>query len=211
MALEDKRELNIIARAKEGDITAFEALITTYEKKIYGICLRMMGNEQDAYDAAQEVCVKIWRQIGSFEGNAKFSTWVYRIATNQCLDHLRKRKNKDEISLFQTNTHTDEEWMIDVPSTDMTTEEQMDQKALGAVIQQGLDELKVEYKEMIVLRDVMGNSYEEISQILDVSVGTVKSRLSRARNALKKILMQNKEPYCSFFRPNSRDKKEGVQ
>ncbi|MGL4738106.1 MAG: RNA polymerase sigma factor [Cellulosilyticaceae bacterium] len=209
--MEDKHELNRIAQAQAGDMKAFEDLITTYEKKIYGICLRMMGNEQDAYDAAQEVCVKIWRQLGSFEGHSKFSTWVYRIATNQCLDHLRKRKNKDEISLFQTNAHTDEEWMIDVPSTELTIEEQMDQKALGEVIQLGLNELKVEYKEMIVLRDVMGNSYEEISRILDVSVGTVKSRLSRARGALKKILMQNKEPYRSFFRQNSIDKKEGVQ
>lgn len=209
--MEDKREQQIIIQAQQGDMQAFETLITTYEKKIYGICLRMMGNEPDAYDAAQEVCVKIWKQLGSFEGNAKFSTWIYRIATNQCLDHLRKRKQKDEISLFQTNSQTEDEWMIDVPSSEMSTEEQMDQKVLGEVIQQGLGELKPEYREMIVLRDVMGNSYDEMSRILDVSVGTVKSRLSRARSALKKILMQNKEPYRSFFRQNHTDKKEGVQ
>ncbi|MGL4344299.1 MAG: RNA polymerase sigma factor [Cellulosilyticaceae bacterium] len=208
--MEEQIEQKLVSLAQQGDLQAFEQLITSYEKKIYTICLRMLGNEQDAYDAAQEVCVKIWRQLKNFEGNSKLSTWIYRVTTNQCLDYLRKfkNKNKDEISLFQTSHTTQEEWMIDVPSKELTTEEQMDQKVLSEVIQEGMNELKAEYKEIIVLRDVMGHSYDEISTILQVSVGTVKSRLSRARNALKKVLMQNKEPYCSFFRHIN--KKEGA-
>lgn len=206
--MDESIEKKLIKLASKGNTSAFEKLIITYEKHIYNICLRMLGNEQEAYDAAQEVCMKIWRQIHTFEGNSKFSTWVYRIATNQCLDMLRKNKTKKEISIYQTNKDQDEEWTLDLPDAKADMDKHIEELALKDVIDLALSEIKVEYKEIIVLREMQNYSYDEIGDILNLSQGTVKSRLSRARSALKKILMQNKEPYVSFFRQNS--KKEGA-
>lgn len=201
-------ESKLIKLAKKGNTSAFEKLIVAYEKNIYNICLRMLNNEQEAYDASQEVCMKIWRQIEHFEGNSKFSTWVYRIATNQCLDILRKYKNKKEISIYQTNKDSDDEWVMEIPDEKANLEKHIEEIALQDVLQLALSELKDEYRELIVLRELQEHSYDEIGAILNLSQGTVKSRLSRARGALRKILSQNKEPYCSFFRQISRKKEE---
>ncbi|MEG0013401.1 MAG: RNA polymerase sigma factor [Cellulosilyticaceae bacterium] len=196
-------EKKLIKLAQKGNSSAFEKLIIKYEKNIYNICLRMLNDEHGAYDAAQEVCMKIWRQLHIFEGNSKFSTWIYRIATNQCLDILRKYKNKNEISIYQTNKNSDDEWLLDIKDEKADIDKHMEQLALQDVMQIALSELKDEYKQVIVLRELQNQSYDEIGDILNISQGTVKSRLSRARSALKKILSQNKEPYLSFFRQNS--------
>lgn len=206
--MDEKIEQKLISRAQKGDPAAFEKLIIDYEKKIYNICLRMVKNEQEAYDLAQEVCVKIWKQLHNFEGNAKFSTWIYRIATNHSLDYLRKQKNKNEISLYTKQADSEEEKILDTPSKAKGPERQLEDMELQNIIKQGLLELKEEYRTIIVLRDIEDYSYDEIAEILELSLGTVKSRLSRARMALKKILMQNKEPYQSFFRQIN--KKEGI-
>lgn len=203
-------EKRLIKKAKAGDEASFEQLILHYEKSIYAICLRMLGQEQEAYDAAQEVCMKIWRQLHTFEGNSKFSTWLYRIATNQCLDHLRKLKLKrEEVSLYQQNQEGDEEWLLETPSVENTVEKHIEHYETQAILQKGLMELKEEYREIIILRDLQDHSYEELAHILDVSQGTIKSRLSRARAKLKEILTQEKEPYYSFFRQSI--KKEGTR
>ncbi|MHC1746962.1 MAG: RNA polymerase sigma factor [Cellulosilyticaceae bacterium] len=206
--MDEKIEKLLIERAQKGDTAAFEKLIVQYEKKIYNICFRMVRNEQQAYDLAQEVCVKVWRQLHTFELAAKLSTWIFRIATNHCLDYLRKQKNKNEVSLYAQNSDTDEEWMLDIPSGEKSTERQIEDMELQDIVKQGLYELKEEYRIILVLRDIEAYSYEEIASTLELSLGTVKSRLSRARLALKKILMQNKEPYKSFFR--QKNEKEGI-
>lgn len=201
--MDELLEKRLIKKASAGNESAFEQLILNYEKPIYAICLRMLGNEQDAYDAAQEVCMKIWRQLHTFKGDSKFSTWLYRIATNQCLDHLRKLKaKKDDISLYQHNQEDGEEWILEHSVQENSLEQYIEQEEMKAVLQKGLMELKDEYREMIVLRDLQGHSYEEMSSILGVSQGTIKSRLSRARLKLRQILTQEKEPYCYLFRQN---------
>lgn len=205
--LEEKIEKRLIQKAQKGDVEAFEQLILDYEKLIYNICLRMLQDEQEAYDGAQEICLKIWKQIKHFEGNAKFSTWLYRIATNQCLDFLRKRKNKEEISLFRSSKEEDSEWVVEEKEPKDPISEHVQQLALQDVMSQALNEVKSEHKQILLLRDLEGYSYEEIAEILGISKGTVKSRLSRARLAMKQILTQDKEPYRSFFRHNI--KKEG--
>lgn len=197
-------EKKLIKLAQKGNSSAFEKLIIKYERNIYNICLRMLNDEHEAYDAAQEVCMKIWRQIHTFEGNSKFSTWIYRIATNQCLDMLRKYKNKNEISIYQTNKNSDDEWILDIKDEKADMDKHMEHLALQDIMQLALSELKDEYKEVIILRELQNQSYDEIGDILNLSQGTVKSRLSRARLALKKILSQNKEPYLSFFRQISK-------
>lgn len=200
-------ESRLIEEAKKGSTEAFDKLIMQYEKTIYAICLRMLCHEQEAYDAAQEVCLKIWRQLYTFEGNSKFTTWVYRIATNQCLDILRKHKRKDEVSIYQENKETGEVHVLEKIDTLASVDRHVERMALQDIISLALNEIKTDYKEILVLRDMEGYSYEEIGEVLELNSGTVKSRLSRARLALKKVLMQNKEPYKSFFRQKS--KREG--
>ncbi len=197
--MHEDRELQWIDAAKHGDISAFEALISLYEKKIYNICLRILTNEQDAYDATQEVCIKIWKQLQHFKGESKLSTWIYRVATNECLDKLRKAKNRRQISLFQVTEKDNEMKIINKSSENEHVENIVENKALQEILKQAVSELKEEHRVMIVLRDIHEYAYDEIADILSISLGTVKSRISRARLALKKILQQNKEPYKSFF------------
>lgn len=189
----------LINKIKKGDEEAFEILISMYEQKIYALAIHILKNPEEAYDAAQEICIKVWRQIHNFEGQSKFGTWVYRIGVNQCLDILRKNKNnKKNISLFNDDkediiSEVKEASVDDVAAT-------IERKQLSEVIELGISELKEDYKVIITLRDIDQQSYEDIAEILEISLGTVKSRLSRARQSLRKILGQNKEPYSSFFR-----------
>ncbi|MEF9958556.1 MAG: RNA polymerase sigma factor [Niameybacter sp.] len=207
--MDEQIEKHLICKAQNGDIAAFEALIIDYEKRIYNICLRMLGDEQEAYDGAQEICVKLWKQLHTFEGNSKFSTWVYRISTNQCLDLIRKRKHRleEEVSLYQTSKDSETEWVLEVGSKRDEMGEHVEQMVLQDIMKQALTEVKEEYKQILLLRDIEGLSYDEIAEALEMNKGTVKSRLSRARLAMKQILTQNKEPYKSFFRQTI--KKEG--
>lgn len=203
MKLNSEEEL--IQAAQKGNLEAYEVLISQYEKKIYALCLNLLKNSEEAYDAAQEVCIKLWKQLSTFKGQSKLSTWIYRMTTNQCLDILRKNKRKgQEISLFLDEESGEEEKLTDQTAIWQDISSHMEEKELGEVLKQGIGELKEDYRVIIVLRDIEQRSYEEISDILDISLGTVKSRLSRARSTLKKILEQNKEPYRSFFRHNNK-------
>lgn len=198
-------EEELINAILKGNLKAYETLISRYEKKIYALCLHLLKDSEEAYDAAQEVCIKIWKQIGTFKGQAKLSTWIYRMATNQCLDILRKNKRKgQELSLFLDEETGEEEKLTDQTAIWQDVSSHIEQKELGEVLKQGIGELKEDYQAVIVLRDIEQCSYEEIASILEISLGTVKSRLSRARSALRKILEQNKEPYRSFFRHNNK-------
>ncbi|PHV71059.1 RNA polymerase [Sporanaerobium hydrogeniformans] len=198
--MEEARERMLIEKVKSGDMEAFEELLFHYEKPIYTICLRLLKDEEEAMDAAQEVALKLWKQLHLFKYKSKLSTWIYRLTTNQCLDQLRKWKHKKDISLFQQDTHKKEEWIFEKPDEEISIEKQIEQKELQAILQQALMELKEDYRTILVLRDIQHYAYEEIAEVLNITLGTVKSRLSRARGALKKVLEQNKEPYQSFFR-----------
>ncbi len=189
----------LIKKVKEGDEKAFEILISAYEKKIYSIAFHTLKNPQEAYDASQEICIKVWRQIHNFEGQSKFSTWIYRISVNQCLDIIRKNKNHSKnISLFNDDKE-DIKVEFKIPAKD-NVEEAIEKKELSQVIELAVSELKEDYRVIITLRDIEEQSYEDIANVLEISLGTVKSRISRARQSLRKILGQNKEPYRSFFR-----------
>lgn len=196
-------EMQLINQAQKGDVTAYEQLIRAYEQKIYQLCISILKNPEEAYDAAQEVCLKVWRQIVSYKYEAKFSTWIYKITTNQCLDILRKNKRKiKEVSLNYHDEEGDEEKLTDIQSIWQDVSEVVVGKEKNVILMQAIAELKEEYRLVLVLRDIEDYSYDEIAHLLDLSVGTVKSRISRARKGLKKILEQDKEPYRSFFRQN---------
>ncbi len=194
-----QHEERLINAASKGDLRAFEKLISNYEQKIYNICLRLLKQPDEAYDAAQEVCIKVWKSIKDFNGDAKLGTWIYRIATNTCLDILRQQKKRYETLSLESESE-EENCKNTICWEDLS--HYMTEKERVKILWQGIEELSVDYRMMIVLRDIEGYSYEEIASRLDISIGTVKSRLSRARLKLKKILEQNKEPYCSFFRQN---------
>lgn len=202
MDINEEKEL--IVHIKQGDIHAFEILITKYEKQIYNLCKHMLLDEGMAEDAVQEICVKIWKEISRFEEKAKFSTWVYRISVNQCIDIIRKIKRKNETSLVKENKLENEEWQMEIEDQDGNIEEKMESYELKKILEEALSQLKPQYRAICILRDINDYSYEEIASILGISIGTVKSRISRARQALKKILLQSKEPYKSFFRQMTR-------
>ena len=178
----------LIKQAQKGDNKAFELLIDEHFKKIYNIAYRLSGNEADASDMTQEVLIKIFRHIGSFSGNSKFSTWVYRVATNTCLDELKKIKRRSTYSLDAELDTGENEVVVQVRDEAPTPDIAAEQKELSAAVGKAIKRLSPDHSAVVILRDIQGMSYEEVSKILNCSVGTVKSRLNRGRAQLKKIL-----------------------
>ncbi|HCS75961.1 MAG TPA: hypothetical protein DIW17_19065 [Clostridiales bacterium] len=173
----------LIEEAKAGSFDAFAELISIYEKKIYNYCLRMTNCREDAEDLTQEVFVRVYKNIKGFQGNSRLSTWIFRIAHNICIDHYRKSKFTI-VSLNQSKNHEDQREM-ELPSEDPTPEHEALRKEQQEFLLKCMEKLRPEYKTVIILRDIQHHSYEEIAEILDVPLGTVKSHISRARAALR--------------------------
>ena len=180
----------LLRRAQEGDAHAFDELMTGHEKRIYALCLRMSGNREDALDCAQEAMLRIWRSISSYRSEASFATWAYRIATNTCLDMIRKKKVRLAVSLDALTEKGRQELALgdgDDPEA----------RAMAAARNQalmgGIAVLPLDMRSALVLRDVQGFSYEEVAEMLGAPLGTVKSRINRAREKLRAILFQNPE------------------
>ncbi|MDD2509884.1 MAG: sigma-70 family RNA polymerase sigma factor [Syntrophomonas sp.] len=182
----------LVKKSMEGDTQAFEKLVLQYQNKVYALSFRYMGNEDDAYDMSQEVFLKAFRSLKTFKGNSSFGTWIFRITTNVCLDELRRRKRRivplslDEAAVTSRGIEVEREMVDPLPPVDRVYE----QKELSQYIQGLLDQMKPEHKAVIILRDTMDLSYNEIADVLKCSVGTVKSRLSRARSLLRKQWVQ---------------------
>lgn len=180
----------LILECRKGNKESFEMLVQRYHQRVYALAFRYMSNEDDAYDMSQEAFIKAYRALDKFKGNSSFGTWIYRITTNVCLDELRRRKRRiSPVSIDEplTNNAGDEieKELIDPGAgVDILYEQQ----ELGSQIQAYLNELKPDHRTAIVLRDIMDLSYEEIAEVLNCSIGTVKSRINRARNSLKKKL-----------------------
>jgi RNA polymerase sigma factor, sigma-70 family len=187
----DYPEKELVRKSKHGDIEAFETLIMSYEKKIFNIALGMAGNFEDAGDIAQEVCIKIFKNIKSFKEDSSFGTWVYRITSNTCIDEIRKRSKV--IPLTMTNDDG-EEFELPVEDREKLPDEAFETKEKSDAVRKCILDLPLESRAIIVLRDIRGFSYDEISRILSINMGTVKSRLNRARNILKDRL-KNTEPF----------------
>ena len=187
-------ESEYIKRCQEGDSEAFGELLNLYENKILNYCYRMLGNRTDAEDATQEVFVKLYRFIGSFTGQSAFSTWLYKIASNVCLDYLRKNKKhtSDTVSLHQQNAEG-EEFLLNIEDKGLTPYESAQMSEAQRVLALALEQLSEDQRKVVVLRDVEGLSYEEIGEVMGIAEGTVKSRINRARLALKKLLEKDRE------------------
>ncbi len=183
----------LLKRAKKGDVDAFEQLIEKYQKKVYNIALKMLGNKEDAYDMSQEVFIRVYRSIDKFKEQASLSTWIYKITTNVCLDEIRRRKNRFTVSIDDdmelNDSKVKRQIEYDGPSPEIIVEE----NELREIINKSIQQLPEQYRVVTILRDIQGFSYEEIANILDVPQGTVKSRINRARAMLRDILYEKKE------------------
>lgn len=190
---DSKEERILIQKAAEGDIESFELLILSCKDKAYGIALRYLKNEEDAMDALQESFIKIYKGIANFNFESKFDTWVYRIVVNACSDLYRKNKKNSQV-LSMTSAYDEEEdgSEFDIKDKREGPEALNIRKEESGYLLKCLDMLSDEHRTVIILRDIKGFSYEEISEILDCSLGTVKSRVSRARLRLKEIYIDGK-------------------
>lgn len=178
----------LIRRAQKGNAQAFVDLMAPQEKKIYALCLRMLGNREDALDCAQEAMLRIWRALGSYRKQASFATWSYRIATNTCLDQLRKKKVRPSVSLDMLT-----EAGFAPTDPNISPEAQSEATARKQALQEGISALKPDLRAALVLRDIQGFSYEEVADIVQAPLGTVKSRINRAREQLRANLYPDRE------------------
>ena len=175
----------LIRKAQRGDVSAFESLVTANEGFVYNLALRTLRNETDAEDAAQEVFIKAWTSLGSFRGDSKFSVWLYRICGNVCTDMLRRRHDSLSLTLSDDDEGDTE---MDIADSAPTPHEALEKKERSAALQRALDALPEDYRKAILLREAGGMSYDEIAAALKIDIGTVKSRIFRARKKLCKIL-----------------------
>jgi RNA polymerase sigma-70 factor (ECF subfamily) len=185
-----EEESRIVQKVLRGDVNAFEKLVLEYEKNVYNIALRMTGNAEDASDMTQEAFIKAYNSLQSFRGDSKFSVWIYRIATNVCLDFLRSKSRRPTVSL-SVEDNDGEEVQLDVADESQSPELLLDRQMTRESVRRGLETLSPEYRQILLLREIQGLSYDEISQALGLEVGTVKSRIFRARKKLCAFLLQD--------------------
>ena len=184
----DFEERDLIRQCQKGDVQAFRQLVERYEDRIYGLACSILGDPEAAKDAAQEAFIRVYRALGSFEGRSSFYTYLYRIATNVCLTFAqREQRRPDRVSIEGMQEASD----MALDRFLGTDEPQNDIERIGLreEIQKVLDYLSPDHRAVVVLKDIEGLSQEEIADVLDVSVGTVKSRLSRARARLRDLLL----------------------
>lgn len=181
-------ELQLIKKAQRGDRDAFAKLLERHEKQVYHQALRMVANPEDAADMTQEAFFKAWQGLPSFQGDSSFSTWLHRLTNNVCIDFLRReKKRKKDTSL--DDKERDLASVLADPAP--TPQRALEQKELRQAVSDGLAELSEEHRQVLILREINGLSYEEIGQALDLSPGTVKSRIARARLALANFLRKS--------------------
>jgi RNA polymerase sigma-70 factor (ECF subfamily) len=178
---------DIVARCRSGDPEAFAELVRKYQSRVLTLAARILDNRSEAEDVAQDIFVKIFQSLHDFRGASRFSTWLYRITVNHCLNYIRRRTRQQQ-TLVVTEPG---EWMQESsPSSPYKT---LEQKERWTLVQAKLQVLSPEHRTIILLRDFEGLSYEEIADVLQLESGTVKSRLHRARMELKSLL----EPYLA--------------
>lgn len=178
----------LVAAAQAGDRRSLDILLRRHYDKVHAVCRRIAGSSKDADDAAQEAMISIVRGLSRFDGRSAFTTWIYRIATNAALDEIRKRNRRPALH----SVRDDDGFAPDVadPLSERTVESVADRIAIDGA----LAELPDEYRAAVVLRDVCDLDYAEIAEALDIPVGTVKSRIARARSLLVRRLGNQSDP-----------------
>ncbi|OGS44662.1 MAG: hypothetical protein A2539_06850 [Elusimicrobia bacterium RIFOXYD2_FULL_34_15] len=179
-------EKDLIAKAKSGDIYSFEQLISRYQKSVYNIIYNMIGNEEEANDISQEVFIKVFKSLTKFRGESSFSTWLYSIAKNIFINESKRYYNKKKS--IETSLDDNENLKLLNISDGYNVVEEFEIRELQEKVRQAIQQLPEEFIFVVILYYLEGFSYEEIAKIMDSSIGTVKSRLSRGKEHLKEIL-----------------------
>lgn len=190
-------ETDLIAASKQGDTAAFNQLVWAYQERAYNLAYRMLGDRDLAADATQEAFLSAYRAIKGFRGGS-FRAWILRIVSNACYDHLRRKQRRPTASLDALYT-VPEEYPV-APSVGDGPEEQVLRQELWETVGAGLQTLPPDQREAVILRDIQGLDYQEIAQVTRVSLGTVKSRISRGRARLRDYLRQYPELLSSHLR-----------
>ncbi len=198
-----EEEQAIVRRVQDGDVNAFGDLVAAYEKNVYNLALRMTGSAQDAEDMAQEAFLKAYSSLAGFRGESKFSVWLYRIVSNVCLDFLRKKGKRQTVSL-SAEDEDGEDVVLDVPDTAQSPEALLEKKLTRDAVRRGLASLPEDARQILLLREIQGLSYEEIGETLGLEAGTVKSRIFRARKKLCAFLLDDGNIPDSFSSSLSR-------
>ncbi len=189
LSLQAEREL--IRRCQAGDLNAFDRIMALYQDMVYGLSYRLMGNYDDANDLAQEVFIACYRKIGQFRGESRLQTWLYRIVMNMAKNawkHRQRRAYEKTISIDETNEEN--ERIMELPSTDPDPRQQSEARETTEALHACMAKLNPEQREALVLRCMEDMSYEQIAEILECNLGTVKSRINRARVELKKLMQE---------------------
>ena len=175
-------EEQCVAQARGGDASAFEELVEAYQTQVYRLALRMCGGRaEDAQEVAQEAFLAAWRGLPRFRGQCRFSSWLYKLTANAAVDHLRREKRRPAAVPLENAGE---------PADPHTPQEELERRELHRAVQQALDRLTPEHREVLLLRQMQGLSYQEIGAALSLEEGTVKSRLSRAKRQLRTILAE---------------------
>ena len=180
-------ELRLIEAARRGEVESFNALVRLYEGRVYNLCYRMLGDADSAADAAQDAFLSAFRNLRSFRGGS-FRSWMLRIATNTCYDVLRARKRRPSVSLDADAGDEEDSSPLQIADHAEAPDEFALRRELAVAIQRGLTHLPEEQRVILILSDIQGMAYEEIAQITNTNLGTVKSRLSRGRARLRDVL-----------------------
>ena len=180
--IEKPSVIEVVNRCRDGSRSSFRELYELYKDRMYSLCVRMLGNTEDAEDALQETFVRVFRSLGSFRGESSFHTWLYRIATNTCIEHLRKRKRE-----YSDECLDDPDQEISIPYDPEHTDD------LKLFIEQALEKLPNGCRSVFILHAVEGFKHREIAEMLDITEGTSKSQLSLAKEHLRKQLLPSME------------------
>ncbi|MET1249521.1 MULTISPECIES: RNA polymerase sigma factor SigW [Sporolactobacillus] len=184
----DQQEKRLIKKVKKGDQQAFAELVERYKNSVFAICLRMVGNAQEAEDLSQEAFIRAYNHIDQYDHERKFSTWLFRIATNLSIDFLRRRKSNISLDAVVPGT---EGLSLNAMLPDQTEqpEELAVRKETEEMVQNEIKKLPEKYRSAVVLKYIEDLSLKEISEIMDIPVGTVKTRIHRGREMLRKMMM----------------------
>ena len=189
-------ETELIEQLKQGDETAFKAIVEQWQDMVYNTILGIVQNETEAEDLAQDVFIKVFEKIGTFKGDSKFSTWLYRIATTTALDHLRSKKRKKRFGFLQSLTGSGGDEKEQIPDFNHPGVS-LDNKERAAVLFKAIEALPENQKSAYMLHKLEGLSYRDVSEVLNTTVSAVESLMSRANQNLRKQL---EEYYNKHYR-----------
>lgn len=184
-------DLSIITRCCNGDIEAFQVLVERYQKRMLNMAYRVLDDFEDACDVVQESFISAYKALPGFRGDSTFSAWLAAIVINHSRNRLKRKKiraRRESVSLDAPRDPDNESSVFELPAENESAHERLEKMELERRVQHCINTLSAEYREVVVLRDIQGYSYEEISTMLRLSDGTVKSRLFRARDALRECL-----------------------